>query len=101
MYPHPFALGGVPDEFNARRLYEVTRQLSTTGVVSAADLEMFAANQTGVHVRDMEWLVLCRGMDQETVPPDGERVGERADEAPQRAFYRQWLQMMARASEWA
>jgi phenylpropionate dioxygenase-like ring-hydroxylating dioxygenase large terminal subunit len=101
VYSHPFALGGVPDEFNARRLYEVTRQLSTTGVVNAADLEMFAANQTGVHVRDMEWLVLCRGMDQETVLPTGERVGERADEAPQRAFYRQWLQLMARASEWA
>jgi len=40
-------------------------------------------------------------MDQETVLPTGERVGERADEAPQRGFYRQWLEMMARASEWA
>jgi len=98
---HPFALGGVPEEFNARRLYETNRQLSTTGLVSAADLEMFAANQTGLHVRDMEWLVLSRGMDQETVLPTGERIGERSDETPQRSFYRQWLQLMARASEQA
>jgi len=98
---HPFALGGVPEEFNARRLYEATRQLSTTGVVSAADLEMFAANQTGLHARDMEWLVLSRGMDQETVLPTGERIGERADEVPQRAFYRRWLELMATASEQA
>jgi hypothetical protein len=62
---------------------------------------MFAANQTGLHARDMEWLVLSRGMDQETVRPTGERIGERADEVPQRAFYRRWLEMMATASEWA
>lgn len=99
VYSHPFALGGVPDEFNARRLYEVTRQLSTTGLVSASDLEMFAANQTGLHARNMEWLVLCRGMDQETVLPTGERIGERADELPQRSLYRHWLQAMAKASQ--
>ena len=51
IYSHPFRLGGVPEEFNARRLYEVTRQLSTTGMVNPADLEMFAANQTGLHAR--------------------------------------------------
>src|SRR5262249_58970118 len=71
IYSHPFRLGGVPDEFNARRLYEVTRQLSTTGLVNPADLEMFTANQTGLHARHMEWLVLSRGMDHETGRPPG------------------------------
>ena len=51
IYSHPFRPGGVPGEFNTRRLYEVTRQLSTTGLVNPADLEMFTANQTGLHAR--------------------------------------------------
>ena len=94
IYSHPFRLGGVPEEFNARRLYEVTRQLSTTGLVNPADLEMFAANQTGLKA-DMEWLELCRGIEMETVLPSGERVGQHSDETPQRAFYRAWQQAMS------
>jgi len=101
IYSHPFRLSGVPDEFNARRLYEVTRQLSTTGLVNPADLEMFTANQTGLHARQMEWLVLSRGMDQETVLPSGERIGRHADEVPQRAFYRHWIRAMAQNGEGA
>jgi phenylpropionate dioxygenase-like ring-hydroxylating dioxygenase large terminal subunit len=96
IYSHPFRLGGVPDEFNARRLYEVTRQLSTTGLVNPADLEMFTANQTGLHARNMEWLVLSRGMDRETVLPSGERIGGQSDETPQRAFYHHWSAVMTR-----
>jgi hypothetical protein len=101
IYSHPFRLSGVPDEFNARRLYEVTRQLSTTGLVNPADLEMFTANQTGLHARHMAWLVLSRGMDQETVLSSGERIGRHADEVPQRAFYRHWREVMARNGEGA
>jgi fatty-acyl-CoA synthase len=96
IYSHPFRLGGVPDALNARRLYEVTRQLSTTGLVNPADLEMFTANQTGLHARQMAWLVLSRGMDQETVLPSGERLGGQSDEVPQRALYRHWREVMAR-----
>jgi len=96
IYSHPFQLGGVPDELNVRRLYEVTRQLSTTGLVNPADLEMFTANQTGLHARNMEWLLLSRGMDRETVLPSGERIGGQPDETPQRAFYRHWRDVMTR-----
>ena len=94
IYSHPFRLGGVPEELNARRLYEGTRFLSTTGLVNPADLEMFAANQTGLHT-SMEWLVLARGMHEEKVLPSGERIGDRSDETPQRAFYRHWADVMA------
>ena len=98
VYSHPFWLHGVPDDFNTRRLYEGTRQLSTTGMVNPSDLEMFAANQTGLHSR-MEWLVLDRGMQREEVTPNGERVGNYSDEVPQRSFYRHWAQVMARTEE--
>ena len=94
VYSHPFRLGGVPEELNTRRLYEGTRQLSTSGLVNPADLEMFAANQTGLQT-GMEWLVLDRGIDTETVLPSGERIGDRSEETPQRALYRHWAQVMS------
>ncbi len=90
---YPFRLKGVHDELNTRRLYEITRQLSTTGMVNPSDLEMFAANQTGLHAK-MEWLVLHRGVDKEDVGPSGERVGHYSDEVPQRSFYRHWAKAM-------
>ena len=96
IYSYPFSLGGMPDEFNARRLYEVTLMLSTTGLMNPADLEMFAANQTGLHARNMEWLLLARGMDKETVLPSGERIGVATDEVPQRALHRYWAKVMGR-----
>ncbi len=93
VYSHPFWLQGVPDEFNTRRLYEGTRQLSTTGMVNPSDLEMFAANQTGLRSR-MEWLIVDRGMDSEQTGAAGERIGYYSDEVPQRSFYRHWVQVM-------
>ena len=93
VYSHPFWIAGMPDDFNARRLYETTRQLSTTGLVNPSDLEMFAANQTGVRAK-AQWLLLHRGMDDEEIRPSGERVGLYADEVPQRAFHRHWAHVM-------
>ena len=81
---------------NTRRLYEVTRQLSTTGMVNPADLEMFAANQTGLHA-NMEWLVLNRGIDKEEILSSDESVGHYSDEVPQRSFYRHWAQTMGQS----
>ena len=96
VYSHPFWLNGVPDDLNTRRLYEGTRQLSTTGMVNPSDLEMFAANQTGLHSR-IDWLVLDRGMDDERVDADGVRTGNYSDEVPQRSFYRHWVEAMGKA----
>ena len=95
VYSYPIRLGGVSDEFNARRLYETTRSLSTTGLLNPADLEMFAANQTGLSARKMEWLQLHRGLGQEEVCETGERVGVLADETAQRALFIQWAACMA------
>lgn len=91
---HPFRLSGVSDELNTRRLYEATRQLSTTGMVNPGDLEMFAANQTGLHSK-MEWLVLNRGVGKEDSGSTGEAVGHYSDEVPQRSFYKHWLLKMS------
>ena len=99
VYSNAFTLGGVSPEFNARRFYETQRQLSTTGLVNPSDLEMFASNQTGLQGGRMEWLLLSRGLGQETVQETGERNGVYSDEVPQRSFYRHWAQVMSRATE--
>ena len=96
VYSHPFSIAGMPEDFNARRLYETTRQLSTTGLVNPSDLEMFAANQTGLRAGP-DWLRLDRGIEDEEVRTSGERVGRYADETPQRAFHRRWVEVLVEA----
>jgi len=44
-------------------------------------------------VEGVEWFDLSRGLHRERVE-NGERVGHITDEIPQRAFYRQWKQLM-------
>ncbi len=42
-----------------------------------------------------DWLLLSRGLDREEEDPaTGIRVGRPADEVPQRAFYRRWLELV-------
>jgi hypothetical protein len=88
------ALEGVPDYINKERLRDLQWRLSTTGMISEDDLEIFAANQSALQASGMEWLQLARGMEGEVpLPPDG-RMGQIADETTQRAIYRAWVRLM-------
>jgi hypothetical protein len=64
-------------------------------MVNVDDVEMFAANQTGLRATNMEWLVLNRGIGRETSPEPGEYWGEVSDETPFRYFYREWSRLMS------
>lgn len=88
------SLEGVPDYINKERLRDLQWRLSTTGMISEDDLEIFAANQSALQASGMEWLHLARGIDGEVpLPPDG-RMGHIADETTQRAIYRAWVRLM-------
>ena len=87
-------LEGVSDDVNRARLQDLQRRLGTTGFISPDDMEMFAANQTGMQASSMEWLILSRGMNRERVHPSGEREALYSDETPQRAIYREWDRLM-------
>lgn len=89
------AMRGVPDEVNMGLLADLQRRLGTTGMIAPDDVEMFAANQTGLKARDMEWLVLRRGLGKETAVSPGEWHGVASDETPMRSIYKEWLRLMA------
>jgi len=90
-------LEGVPEHVNRERLRDLQWRLGTAGLICTDDLELFSGVQTGLQARDMEWIVLSRSVDRETVHPAGQRVATFDAEAPQRALYREWLKLMCRA----
>src|SRR5690606_18254297 len=67
---------GVPMDIVPKLLLSEQPALSTASIVNVDDVEMFAANQTGLRSTNMEWLVLNRGVDRETSPEPGEYWGE-------------------------
>lgn len=87
-------LEGVPDHVNRERLRDLQWRLGTAGLICTDDLELFSGIQTGLQARDMEWIVLSRSVDCETVHSTGQRVAGFEAEAPQRALYREWLRLM-------
>lgn len=97
VYSHYTGLEGVSDDVNRARLRDLQRRLGTTGFISPDDMEMFAANQTGMQASAMEWLILSRGINREKVHPRGEREALYSDETPQRAIYREWSRLMNQA----
>lgn len=94
VYSYYVDLEGVSEEVNKVRLRDVQGRLGTTGFISPDDMEMFAANQTGIQASSMEWLMLSRGLQREIIHPTGEREALYSDETPQRAIYREWLRLM-------
>ena len=66
----------------------------TAGILSADDIDVFAGGQNALKAGGFDWITLSRGLGHEQVADDGARVGVYSDEAPQRAFWRQWQAMM-------
>jgi hypothetical protein len=58
------------------------------------DVEMFIRCSRGMRVRAREWITFDRGLERERTE-NGERLGQITDEVPQRAFYRQWYELIA------
>lgn len=88
-------LEGVPSHVNRDRLRDLQWRLGTAGLICTDDLELFSGVQTGLQARDMEWIILSRSVDRETVHSPGQRIAPFDAEAPQRALYREWLKLMA------
>lgn len=93
---YPLLLRGASDELNSARLRELQGRLSTTGMVSEDDLEMFVGNQTGMRSSKLDWIDLSHGKGQEEPGSGSELIGDDSSELPQRALYRQWLTLMTR-----
>lgn len=92
---HPLHLRGAPESLNRARLPEGQNRLSTAGMVSTDDLEVFSSNCTGLTGGLMKWINLSHGKGQERRGEGSELNGEDTSEMGQRALYRQWAKLMS------
>jgi phenylpropionate dioxygenase-like ring-hydroxylating dioxygenase large terminal subunit len=90
----PVLLSGAPDAVNRVRLRYHEFGSGPAGFVQPDDLEMFERAQTGMAAEAVEWLDLSRGSTRESVGPEDQRIGQITDEAPLRALYRWWRELM-------
>lgn len=92
---HFYDLVDAPNSYNEFRMSGYQRFFGPAGFGSPDDVEIFSVNQTGLQAEEVEWLLLSRGMQRETMDNSGVRTGDPTDETPQRAFHRAWKQMMS------
>jgi benzoate/toluate 1,2-dioxygenase subunit alpha len=98
VYLAPTTLRGVPEEINIARLRAHEAFYGSAGGGAPDDVEMFNRCTAGLRVKGAEWLELSRGIEREHLADDGSITAHISDEVPQRAFYRQWRQLMCNAA---
>ena len=100
VYEYPVQLEDIPDYINRAIFTRVSKDISISsgslvaGMVNSDDVEIFARVQSGLKASKLEWLYLSRGLHREVQDDSGVAVGERTDEVPQRALYREWARLM-------
>ena len=90
MYPR-----GVGDAERARRRHNVHQVMGHGGFNTPEDVELFARVHEGMKVEAAEWYLLSRGMGKERFGEDGDVIGAREHEQPQRSLYYHWKSVMA------
>lgn len=98
IYSYPMLIDGIP-EISAQRMNDAQQRVGVAGVVGADDIDVFNGNQTSLGALGNQWFTLARGLDKETIEANGDHVAGFSDEAPQRAFWRQWDKMMSAGSK--
>jgi len=99
VFLYPTFLQGVPEEVNVARLRGHESFYGPAGGGATDDLEMFERNQMGLRSQVDPWLLLARGLGQETQDEDGTLVGQVTDEVTQRGIWRQWKKMMTQGTD--
>ncbi len=94
IYSYPLQIEGVDDAINSNRMLDAQTRVGSAGILSADDIDVFAGNQNALSATGADWITLTRGHGMEQVLPSGEHLGAYSDEAPQRAFWRKWKEMM-------
>lgn len=89
---------GTGDAERARRRHQVRWVMGHGGFNTPDDVELFARVQEGLQVESADWYFLGKGLANERVEKNGELVGGREDEQPQRSLYYEWQKVMQRAS---
>ncbi|MEK7948508.1 Rieske 2Fe-2S domain-containing protein [Pigmentiphaga sp. YJ18] len=91
-----YDLVDAPREFNEGWMRSQERFYGPAGHGMADDVDIFARNQQGLAGSAVDWLVLERGLQTDERLANGDIKGLPASEAPQRALWLAWKQLMAR-----
>jgi phenylpropionate dioxygenase-like ring-hydroxylating dioxygenase large terminal subunit len=86
-------------EINERSIRRCEGALGPAGLLIADDAEISELNLMGTKNRQPEWIMLARGIHDETRSPDGTIVGGLMDETSQRAFWRHYRAVMTGATQ--
>lgn len=93
---YPMLHKGAPPETNAAILRAHEGFYGSAGFGGPDDVEVaFDRVHRGLAATEDDWLVMSRGAHSEQQGKNGIRIGHAADELPQRAFYRGWLDAMS------
>jgi phenylpropionate dioxygenase-like ring-hydroxylating dioxygenase large terminal subunit len=95
VFLYPAFLKGAPHQLNLARLRGHEAFYGPAGGGATDDLEMFERNQIGLSARVDPWLLLSRGIEQQTQNADGTIVGQMTDEVTQRGIWRHWKKLMS------
>jgi phenylpropionate dioxygenase-like ring-hydroxylating dioxygenase large terminal subunit len=83
----PMFLKGAP-ELNGRLLRMAEAGMGPASFLMPEDLTIAGRNQLGLTARATPWLLLGRGLNRETVDPEGRTVSHVTDETTNRGFWR-------------
>jgi hypothetical protein len=95
-YMYPVLLKGAPPEINAQRLRLHEGAYGPAGFVLTDDLDIFERNQIATNARQQEWMYLRRGLHDERIDTNGDRIAHIAAEGAIRAQWRHYKDLMTR-----
>jgi phenylpropionate dioxygenase-like ring-hydroxylating dioxygenase large terminal subunit len=95
---YPILHEGESDEDNAAILRVHEGFYGPAGMGGVDDIEVaFDRVSAGMQATEQDWLIMSRGAHREQPGENGTLIGHAADEVPQRAFYREWRNLMGGA----
>jgi phenylpropionate dioxygenase-like ring-hydroxylating dioxygenase large terminal subunit len=92
-YSTAVQLKGAP-ELNRRMLSQSIGSVGPAGMLLADDTEMYERNQRGLAALAPEWLDVRRGLNRQSVDPNGFPIGAATDEVGMRGFWRHYQSLM-------
>jgi phenylpropionate dioxygenase-like ring-hydroxylating dioxygenase large terminal subunit len=92
----PMFLRGVP-QFNGRLLRMAEAGMGPASFLMPEDLIVAGRNQAGLRARTVEWLLLARGLNRESVDAEGRVVSHVTDETTNRALWHHYRTVMTAA----
>ena len=91
---YPYELKGAPPALNEGMLRSQERFYGPAGHGMPDDVDVFAQNQQGLNLSQLDWLILERGLESDTREENGDYRGFPSSETSQRAFWRRWRDLM-------